>query len=399
MSFVVDYLPDSLKQQYIAHFGKQLSDFIDANRENINTLRSLYPDEDLGTKQDGGYVQEEDPTTQLLYSIAEALQQGSDPREILNALKQNGVPEEQAMELIKYVMEQMQQQDQLQKEKKQQLEYAQDGKIVRKPTSENLTWDWQTQYPDLTAANMTGTNQLVSSPYIPEGKDVTKVVKPFSQFSKQEQTKPEDNVKNEETKQTFYTGDPYGMLMANNALIGFQKFNDYLSDKDYEREYNRRMMQIGNTNAKYNPVNYDNPYGTYTPNVGIGSNYGLVANGPIQDFGTGMFMAEEGGRLPQMQRAGIVTDKTVDPDRKKTVDVSNEKSNKTSDNISFHHKIIETVQNRREPLIGKTYYFNGKPYLYNPKAKEGRKLGFIASDPDNDIKQIEVDIVDFKSIE
>ena len=53
----------------------------------------------------------------ILYSIAEALQQGNDPREILNALKQNGVPEEQAMELIKYVMEQMQQQDQLQKKK------------------------------------------------------------------------------------------------------------------------------------------------------------------------------------------------------------------------------------------------------------------------------------------
>ena len=252
--------------------------------------------------------------------------------------------------------------------------------------------DWQTQYPDLTAANMTGTNQLVSSvnmtgtnqlvssPYIPEGKDVTKVVKPSSEFSKQEQTKPEDNVKNEETKQTFYTGDPYGMLMANNALIGFQKFNDYLSDKDYEREYNRRMMQIGNTNAKYNPVNYDNPYGTYTPNVGIGSNYGLVANGPIQDFGTGMFMAEEGGRLPQMQRAGIVSDKTVDPNRKKTVDVSNKK---------------ETFQNLDEPLIGKPYYFNGKPYEYNPEAREGRKLVFIPFVPDNDTKQIDVDIVDF----
>ena len=151
-----------------------------------------------------------------MYSIAEALQQGSDPREILNALKQNGVPEEQAMELIKYVMEQMQQQDQLQKEEKQQLEYAQDGKIVRKPTSENLTWDWQTQYPDLTAANMTGTNQLVSSvnmtgtnqlvssPYIPEGKDVTKVVKPSSEFSKQEQTKPEDNVKMKKQSKLLY---------------------------------------------------------------------------------------------------------------------------------------------------------------------------------------------------
>jgi hypothetical protein len=401
MSFVVDYLPDSLKQRYKAHFGKQLSDFIDANSTDINTLRSLDLDEDLGTKQDGGYVQEEDPTTQLLYSIAEALQQGSDPREVLNALKQNGVPEEQAMELIKYVMEQMQQQDQLQKEEKQQLEYAQDGKIWNgnygsyKQYLDNFAQQDFSQFSKQEQTNPEAFKITFNSmyPYLNLNNAESSSIKTKSKDPED----PEDNVKNEETKQTFYTGDPYGMLMANNALVGFQKFNDYLSDKDYEKEYNRRMMQIGNTNAKYNPVNYDNPYGTYTPNVGIGSNYGLVANGPIQDFGTGMFMAEEGGRLPQMPNGGrgIVTDKTVDPNRKKTVDVSNKKSNKISDNTSFLRNIAETVQNLEEPLIGKTYYFNGKPYLYNPEAREGRKFGFITSDPDNDIKQIDVDIVDF----
>ncbi len=109
-------------------------------------------------------------------------------------------------------------------------------------------------------------------------------------------------------------------------------------------------------------------------------------------------MAEEGGRLPQMQKGGrgIVTDKTVDSDRKKTVDISNKKSNKTSDDISYLRNIAETAQYLRdEPLIGKPYYFNGKPYLYNPEASEGRKLVFIASDPDNDTKQIDVDIFDF----
>lgn len=508
------------------------AEYFGKNYKRVAPMKNLY--------QDGGYVQEEDPTTQLLYSIAESLQQGNDPREILNALKQNGVPEEQAMELIKYVMEQMQQQDQLQKEEGQQLEYAQDGKIIRKHNVEDLDWDKginramlafnMLQTPGLwqapvkhgmldglkaglgLAAGLSGVGlgysklfskdkihaqdpkekPIVSNPYIPEGKDVTKIVKPSSdiptwdwqtqhpdltaanmtgkasytvpnkdntvnnwynapgqntigpvEFAKggmkkyqwggpkgdqvmnmtsmnqmnpeafnitfnsmypyfpylkntqssttaqQEQNKNKDNVKKEEIEQTFYTGDPYGMLMANNAILGFQKFNDYLSDKDYEREYNKRMIQIGNTNAKYNPINYDNPYGTYTPNVGIGSNYGLVANGPIQDFGTGMFMAEKGGKLPQMQTAGITSNKSVDPNREKNIDVSNKKNNK------FFSGVKETLQNMDLPLLNKTYYFNGKPYVYSPEKQKGKRTYFISSDPNNNIKEIDVDIVDF----
>jgi len=111
-------------------------------------------------------------------------------------------------------------------------------------------------------------------------------------------------------------------------------------------------------------------------------------------------MAEEGGRLPQMPNGGrgIVTDKTVDSNRKKTVDISNKKSNKISGFSEFFDNIEETIQKfNDEPLIGKPYYFNGKPYLYNPKARKGSKLVFIASDPDNDIKQIDVDILDFNA--
>lgn len=94
-------------------------------------------------------------------------------------------------------------------------------------------------------------------------------------------------------------GDSLGFQVANNALIGFQNFNDVLSAKDYEKEYNQMLIDTGNTDQRYNTNNPTNPYGTYTPNVGIGSNYGLVANGPIQDFGTGKFggmtMAQNGG--------------------------------------------------------------------------------------------------------
>jgi hypothetical protein len=102
-----------------------------------------------------------------------------------------------------------------------------------------------------------------------------------------------------EKKYITSRGDSLGFQVANNALIGFQNFNDVLSAKDYEKEYNQMLIDTGNTDQRYNTNNPTNPYGTYTPNVGIGSNYGLVANGPIQDFGTGKFggmtMAQNGG--------------------------------------------------------------------------------------------------------
>ena len=44
----------------------------------------------------------------------------------------------------------------------------------------------------------------------------------------------------------------------------------------------------------------------YTPNVGIGSNYGLVANSHIQDFGTGTASAKCGGTKKKYQEGGDV---------------------------------------------------------------------------------------------
>lgn len=98
-------------------------------------------------------------------------------------------------------------------------------------------------------------------------------------------------------------GDSLGFQVANNALIGFQNFNDVLSAKDYEKEYNQMLIDTGNTDQRYNTNNPTNPYGTYTPNVGIGSNYGLVANGPIQDFGIGKF----GGMKKKYKEGGQYT--------------------------------------------------------------------------------------------
>lgn len=98
--------------------------------------------------------------------------------------------------------------------------------------------------------------------------------------------------------------DALGFMIANNALVGFQNFNDVLSARDYEKEYNQMLMRTGNSDQRYNPINPTNPYGMYTPNVGIGSNYGLVANSHIQDFGTGMASAKCGGTKKKYQEGG-----------------------------------------------------------------------------------------------
>ena len=50
--------------------------------------------------------------------------------------------------------------------------------------------------------------------------------------------------------------------------------------------------------SRYNPQNAVNPFGNYTLNAGPASNFGLVANTPIQDFGTKMSSAKFGGLIP-----------------------------------------------------------------------------------------------------
>lgn len=93
-------------------------------------------------------------------------------------------------------------------------------------------------------------------------------------------------------------GDSIGVVAANNALAGLGMVNQVLDAKDYQKEYEQRMREIGNTMNRYNPQNAVNPFGNYTLNAGPASNFGLVANTPIQDFGTKMSSAKFGGLIP-----------------------------------------------------------------------------------------------------
>ena len=127
----------------------------------------------------------------------------------------------------------------------------------------------------------------------------------FSQISKEEQNEKQEQKKPKNNSTiTSMNDDALGFIIANNALIGFQNFNDVLSARDYEKQYNQMLMRTGNSDQRYNPINPTNPYGMYTPNASIGSNYGLVANSHIQDFGTGMASAKCGGMKKKYKEGG-----------------------------------------------------------------------------------------------
>ena len=75
-------------------------------------LRDQGYGEDMGYYQEGGQAGEV-PTAsgqeEMVMQVAQALQQGADPQEVLQQLIQSGVPEEQAIQLIEGIMQQMQQ--------------------------------------------------------------------------------------------------------------------------------------------------------------------------------------------------------------------------------------------------------------------------------------------------
>ena len=71
--------------------------------------------------------------------------------------------------------------------------------------------------------------------------------------------------------------------------------------KDYEKEYKQRLQRTGNTDQRYNAYTPENPFGNYTLNAGPGSNFALVTNTPMQDFGTRMAGAKYGGTTSYKQ--------------------------------------------------------------------------------------------------
>lgn len=106
-------------------------------------------------------------------------------------------------------------------------------------------------------------------------------------------TTPDLQIKTENPFISQSRAMPSGQVIANNALAGFGMLNDVLRERNYAKEYEEMLRRTGNTDNRYNPMNPVNPFGNYTLNAGPASNFALVANTPVQDFGTTLF--KEGG--------------------------------------------------------------------------------------------------------
>ena len=58
--------------------------------------------------QEGGMEPEADPAQEMMQQVAQMLEQGADPQEVLQMLVEAGVPEEQAVQMVQSIMQQMQ---------------------------------------------------------------------------------------------------------------------------------------------------------------------------------------------------------------------------------------------------------------------------------------------------
>lgn len=107
-------------------------------------------------------------------------------------------------------------------------------------------------------------------------------------------------------------GDAAGFMAANNALIGLGMFDNALGQKNLKKQYDKQLMQIGNTDAMYNAVNPSNPYGNYTTNVGIGPDFALVRQTAAQDFSDAN-LARYGGTMKKYKQGGsyMVSDREL----------------------------------------------------------------------------------------
>lgn len=140
------------------------------------------------------------------------------------------------------------------------------------------------------------TNPLANVPLTPQ---VSKI--PMRQITQIPVPEPQIKTQNPyaqvpQMQQVTY-GDPFGQIAANNALAGLGMLNDVLSQRNYAREYEEMLRRTGNTDNRYNASNPVNPFGNYTLNAGPASNFALVANTPMQDFGTSMGGARYGGTM------------------------------------------------------------------------------------------------------
>jgi hypothetical protein len=108
-------------------------------------------------------------------------------------------------------------------------------------------------------------------------------------------------VQNEPSKGPIFNLNNLRRKAGDIMLGSMGAFNQKRSKEDYEKEYKKRLQDTGNSDQRYNAYNPSNPFGNYTLNAGPGSNFALVTNTPMQDFGTRMSSARYGGTTSYKQ--------------------------------------------------------------------------------------------------
>jgi len=108
-------------------------------------------------------------------------------------------------------------------------------------------------------------------------------------------------VQNEPSKGPIFNLNNLRRKAGDIMLGSMGAFNQKRSKEDYEKEYKKRLQDTGNSDQRYNAYNPSNPFGNYTLNAGPGSNFALVTNTPMQDFGTRMSGARYGGTTSYKQ--------------------------------------------------------------------------------------------------
>ena len=107
-------LTSIIEQMQAAQQQQQMGAEDDGSEESQNMMARYGGDQDIDfyyrKAQEGGQGNAQQQMMQLMQQIAQALQQGADPQQIMQQLVEMGIPEQQAQQMIQSVMEQMQQQ-------------------------------------------------------------------------------------------------------------------------------------------------------------------------------------------------------------------------------------------------------------------------------------------------
>lgn len=105
---------------------------------------------------------------------------------------------------------------------------------------------------------------------------------------------------------------PKDLNLAMNSIIGLGMVDDVLSYNEFKSRYDDDMRRRGNTDY-LNPSNIKNPYGDYTPNKGLGSNFQL-SNSPI------IRQAKCGGKIYEQGGVYNISKKELEALRKEGID-------------------------------------------------------------------------------